>query len=41
MVMISTQDRSDYGDLALASGARGFLTKLDLSSKALEALVES
>lgn len=41
VVMISTQDRSDYGDLALASGARGFLTKLDLSSKALEALVES
>jgi DNA-binding NarL/FixJ family response regulator len=41
VVMISTQDRSDYGDLALAGGARGFLTKLDLSSKALEALVES
>jgi len=41
VVMISTQDREDYGELALASGARGFLTKLDLSSQALEALVES
>jgi hypothetical protein len=39
--MISTQDREDYGELALANGARGFLTKLDLSSQALEALVES
>jgi two-component system response regulator EvgA len=41
VVMISTQDREDYGELALANGARGFLTKLDLSSQALEALVES
>ncbi|HEY7255156.1 MAG TPA: response regulator transcription factor [Solirubrobacterales bacterium] len=41
VVMISTQDPGDYGELALASGARGFLSKLDLSSQALEALVES
>jgi DNA-binding NarL/FixJ family response regulator len=41
VVMISTHDRADYGELALASGARGFLSKLDLSSQALEALVES
>jgi len=41
VVMVSTQDREDYGELAVASGARGFLTKLDLSSQALEALVES
>ena len=41
VVMTSTQDREDYGELALASGARGFLTKLDLSSQALEALVKS
>lgn len=36
--MISTHDRDDYGELALASGARGFLSKLELSAQALEAL---
>jgi DNA-binding NarL/FixJ family response regulator len=41
VVMISTHDRADYGELALASGARGFLSKLELSSQVLEALVES
>jgi DNA-binding NarL/FixJ family response regulator len=41
VVMISTHDRADYGELALASGARGFLSKLDLSGQTLEALVES
>ncbi len=41
VVVVSTHDREDYGELALASGARGFLSKLELSGKALEALVES
>jgi DNA-binding NarL/FixJ family response regulator len=41
VVMISTHDRADYGELALASGARGFLSKVELSGQALEALVES
>jgi DNA-binding NarL/FixJ family response regulator len=41
VVMVSTHDREDYGELALASGARGFISKVELSGKALEALVES
>jgi DNA-binding NarL/FixJ family response regulator len=41
LVVTSTHDRADYGELALASGARGFVSKLDLSGRALEALVES
>lgn len=41
VVMVSTHDRADYGELAAASGARGFLSKLDLSATALESLVES
>jgi DNA-binding NarL/FixJ family response regulator len=41
VVMVSTHDRADYGALATASGARGFLSKMDLSATALEALVES
>jgi DNA-binding NarL/FixJ family response regulator len=41
VVLVSTHDREDYGELALASGARGFISKLELSGKALEALVES
>jgi len=41
LVVISSHERADYGELALSSGARGFLSKLDLSGTALEALVES
>jgi DNA-binding NarL/FixJ family response regulator len=41
LVVTSTHDRDDYGELALASGARGFLSKLDLSGQALEDLVEA
>ena len=41
VVMVSTHDREDYGELARASGARGFLSKLDLNGAALEALVGS
>jgi DNA-binding NarL/FixJ family response regulator len=41
LVVISSHERADYGELALANGARGFLSKLDLSGAALEALVES
>jgi DNA-binding NarL/FixJ family response regulator len=39
LIVTSTHDRADYGELALASGARGFLSKLDLTGSALEALV--
>lgn len=41
VVMTSTHDRADYGELAASTGARGFIGKLDLSAAALEALVES
>jgi len=41
VVVVSTHDRADYGELALASGARGFLSKIELTGEALEALVES
>jgi DNA-binding NarL/FixJ family response regulator len=41
LVVTSTHDRADFGELALRSGARGFLGKLDLSAAAIEALVAS
>jgi DNA-binding NarL/FixJ family response regulator len=41
VVLISTHDRAEYGELAEASGARGFLNKVDLTGEALELLVES
>ena len=41
VVLISTHDRSEYGELAEASGARGFLNKVELTGAALELLVES
>lgn len=36
IVLISSRDRSSYGSLIEACGARGFLTKDDLSRAALE-----
>ncbi|HKZ14380.1 MAG TPA: response regulator transcription factor [Solirubrobacterales bacterium] len=41
VVVTSTHDRADYGELAARSGARGFVSKLDLDGKTLEALLES
>ena len=41
VVLISTHDRADYGDLALDAGAKGFISKLDLSGEALRGLVGS
>jgi DNA-binding NarL/FixJ family response regulator len=41
VVLISTHDRAEYGELAAASGARGFLNKIELTGEALEAVVES
>ncbi len=41
VVLISTHDRAEYGELAAASGARGFLNKVELTGEALEVLVES
>jgi DNA-binding NarL/FixJ family response regulator len=41
IVVTSTHEGADYDELALESGARGFLSKLEISSETLEALVES
>jgi DNA-binding NarL/FixJ family response regulator len=41
VVVISTHDSVDYRELALASGARGFLAKSGLSGAALEAILRS
>ena len=39
IVLISSHDRSDFGSLVESSGARGFVSKSDLSAAALEALL--
>ena len=40
IVLVSSRDRSSYGPLIEASGARGFLAKGDLSGAALGRLLE-
>jgi DNA-binding NarL/FixJ family response regulator len=40
IVLVSSRDRSSYGPLIEASGARGFLAKDDLSGPALGRLLE-
>jgi len=39
IVLASSRDSSDFGSLVTESGARGFLTKADLSGDAIRALV--
>lgn len=39
IVLISSRERSDFGSLVENSGARGFVSKADLSGAALEALL--
>jgi DNA-binding NarL/FixJ family response regulator len=39
VVVISTQDSADYAELAIASGARGFLPKAELTGAALAEIV--
>jgi DNA-binding NarL/FixJ family response regulator len=39
IILISSRDRSDFGSLIEASGARGFVSKADLSPAALEELL--
>jgi DNA-binding NarL/FixJ family response regulator len=39
IVLISSHERADFGSLVDRSGARGFVSKADLSSAALEALL--
>jgi DNA-binding NarL/FixJ family response regulator len=40
IVLVSSRDASDYGDLIGLSGARGFVPKGELSGAAVRALVE-
>jgi DNA-binding NarL/FixJ family response regulator len=39
IVLVSSRDRGDYGELAEQSGAVGFIAKAELSGQALEALL--
>ena len=39
VVMTSSRDASDFADMVVRSGARGFLPKAELSGAALEALL--
>ena len=39
IVLASSRDRADFGSLVDESGARGFLTKADLSGDAIRSLV--
>lgn len=39
IVLVSSRDRSEYGRLVEASGARGFVSKEELSGAALERLL--
>lgn len=39
IVLVSSRDRSSYGPLVEQSGARGFVTKADLSGESIEGLL--
>src|SRR4249919_113986 len=39
VILVSSRDASDYGDLVSASGARGFVPKAELSGEAISALL--
>jgi two-component system response regulator EvgA len=41
IVVTSTHDRGEYGELATAAGARGFVSKVDLDGDSLEVLLKS
>jgi DNA-binding NarL/FixJ family response regulator len=41
IVLISSRDRSDYGGRIDASGADGFISKAELSARALRAILEA
>ena len=40
VVLVSSRERSDYGTRVTRSGARGFISKADLSAQAVAALLE-
>ena len=39
VIMISSREAADYGPLAVQAGARGFITKAELSRATMEALI--
>ncbi len=39
IVLVSSRDASDYGDLIVASGARGFVPKAELSGESVATLI--
>ena len=39
VILVSSRDANDYGDLVAASGARGFVPKAELSGEAISALL--
>jgi len=39
VVIISTRDAADFADLAVRNGARGFVSKAELSGRGLQALL--
>jgi DNA-binding NarL/FixJ family response regulator len=41
VVVTSTHERADYGELAVEAGARGFVSKMDLDGDSLEVLLKS
>jgi DNA-binding NarL/FixJ family response regulator len=41
VILISSRDGGDYGPLVTSSGARGFVTKADLSGENLRALLNA
>jgi DNA-binding NarL/FixJ family response regulator len=40
IILVSSRDASDYGARIDRSGARGFVSKIDLSARALSAILE-
>jgi DNA-binding NarL/FixJ family response regulator len=40
IVLVSSREASDYGDCVASSGARGFISKAELSGEAIVSLIE-
>jgi|SRR5687767_6780805 DNA-binding NarL/FixJ family response regulator len=41
VILVSSRDRSDYGELVSTSAARGFVPKAELSGDAIDALLDA
>jgi DNA-binding NarL/FixJ family response regulator len=41
VILVSSRDRSDYGELVSTSAARGFVPKAELSGDVIDALLEA